>query len=62
MTSITANLTAADAIARRTIEDRRIQAEQRALVRAARRKARRTAAPVPHQVPAWAFRFLHPVH
>jgi hypothetical protein len=62
MTSFTQNLNAADDIARSTIQDRRRHAEQRALARAARRQARRTAAPVAHDVPVWAFRFLRPVY
>ena len=61
MTSFTQNLNAADDIARWTIQDRRRQAEQRAVVRAACR-ARRTPAPVAHDVPAWALRFLRPVY
>lgn len=62
MTSFIQNLNAADDIARWTIQDRRRQAEQRALARAARRQARRTAAPVAHDVPASGFRFLRPVY
>ena len=62
MTSFIQNLNAADDIARWTIQDRRRQAEQQALARAARRQARRTAAPVAHDVPASAFRFLRPVY
>ncbi len=62
MTSFTHNLNAADDIARRTIADRVDDAAQRAQAREARRRARPSAEPVRHDLPAWAFRFLHPVH
>lgn len=77
MTSFTANLTAADAIARHTISERVAAAQARALVReakAARKAARRAArqaarqdqprrasASQGHALPVWAARFTFPV-
>jgi len=62
MTSITRNLDAADQLARRAVEERVRDADERALARAARRRTGPHAQPVTRQLPAWTFRFLHTVH
>jgi len=65
--TFTTNDTGTRIVARRMIDDRVRDAEQRRLarrVRAERRAEARAAraVPVPHAVPSAAFRFLHPIH
>lgn len=73
MTSFTQNLTAADQIARYTVEQRVHDAEHRARVKELRaerrteRRAQRQAARDGFEtsisrLPTWALRFAHPVH
>ena len=62
MTSITRNLDAADQLARRAVEERVRDADERSRARAARRRPRSHAEPATHRLPAWTFRFLHTVH
>jgi hypothetical protein len=62
MTSISRNLDAADRLARRTVDERVRDAQERARARAVRRRTGPLAQPDAHELPAWTFRFLHTVH